>query len=84
MSINSIWNGIATLLNALLSQVFVFLPQSPFKEYIVAFSDNTTIQYLNWFIPISEMIAVTVVWLSAIVIFYSYQIILRWIKAVDD
>ena len=84
MSINTIWNSIATLLNALLSQVFVFLPPSPFKEHIVTFSENETVQYINWFIPVGQMITVTVAWLSAIAVFYAYQVILRWIKAVDD
>lgn len=84
MDATTIWNAIATLFNTLLSQIFVFLPVSPFKDYIEAFSDNTVIQYMNWFIPVGQFITVTVVWLSAIIIFYAYQIILRWIKAVDD
>lgn len=84
MSINSIWNALIALINALLSTVFSFLPVSPFKDQIENFSNNKVLQFLNWFIPIGDFLTITMVWLSAIIVFYTYQIILRWIKAIDD
>lgn len=84
MNVSSIWEAIATFINSFLSSIFVFLPESPFKEFVTAFSDNEILQYLNWFIPVGEFISILLVWLSAIVIYYAYQIILRWIKAIAD
>ena len=39
--------------------------------------------YLNYFLPISQIIAIGEAWLVAIGLFYAYQIILRWIKAIE-
>lgn len=61
-----------------------FLPLSPFKQYWTALADNEVIQYMNWFIPVGEFIAITVTWLAAIAVFYAYQVILRWLKAISD
>ena len=81
---SSIWNAIADVLNSILSAIFVFLPKSPFTEHITEIADNEVLQYLNWFIPIADFITITAVWLSAIALYYAYQIILRWIKAIGD
>ncbi len=84
MSVNSIWDAIAKLLNSILSSIFVFLPASPFKDTFSAMADNTVLQYLNYFIPIGDFLTITTVWLSAIAVYYAYQIVLRWIKAIND
>lgn len=69
------------LLSAL-NFVTAFLPNSPFKLI-----DNGPIQpYLesiNWVFPISEIIAILEAWVAAIAIFYVYQAILRWVKAIE-
>lgn len=80
----TIWNGIAGVINQILSVVFFFLPLSPFKQSWTALADNEVIQYMNWFIPVGEFIAITVTWLAAIAVFYAYQVILRWLKAISD
>lgn len=80
----TVWNGIAGVINQVLSVVFFFLPLSPFKQYWTALADNEVIQYMNWFIPVGEFIAITVTWLAAIAVFYAYQVILRWLKAIGD
>ena len=79
-----IWNGIGGVVNSLLSFVFSFLPTSPFKGMFEVMVDNEILQYLNWFVPIGDFITILSVWLGAIVVFYSYQIVLRWIKATAD
>lgn len=79
-----IWNGIGGVINSLLSFVFSFLPPSPFKGMFEVMIDNEILQYLNWFVPIGDFITILSVWLGAIIVFYSYQIVLRWIKATAD
>lgn len=59
------------------------LPKSPI--YFV--NSNPAIKkvlgYLNWFFPIEAMLALTEAWLTAIVIYYIVQVILRWMKAIE-
>lgn len=58
------------------------LPTSPFQYYIGKLNKLPYLETLNWFIPISTFIAIGQAWLVAIGIFYLYQIILRWLKAI--
>ncbi len=72
--ISAIANFFITILN--------FLPKSPFS-----YLDNSGIKdfigYLNYFIPVSSLIAISETWLVAIGIYYIYSIALRWIKAIE-
>lgn len=69
-------------LGAVLNFVFGLLPPSPFTVL-----DNSPIaEYLpslNYFIPISQIIAICEVWIVSVGVYYIYQIVLRWLKAVD-
>lgn len=67
-----------------MSFIFSFLPPSPFKGIFDGMADNEVIQYVNWFIPVGDFLSMMAVWLGAIVVFYTYQVVLRWIKAVAD
>lgn len=80
----AVWEFIADLINSILNVVFSFLPVSPFKDVFTAMADNTVIQYLNWIIPVGELLSMITVWLGAIITFYAYQVVLRWIKAIGD
>lgn len=69
-------------LGVILSTIFSILPPSPFK----LISNSPIAEYLptlNFFIPVAEMIAIGQVWLAAISVYYIYQIVLRWIKAIE-
>lgn len=59
------------------------LPGSP----IVWLQANSQIQqylkWVNWFIPIYQMIPILEVWLVAILCYYVVQVILRWAKVVE-
>lgn len=57
------------------------LPSSPF--IIVERIDIPYLNYLNWIIPIEEMIVITSYWLSAIAVYYVVQIILRWVRVIQ-
>ena len=59
------------------------LPMSPFAPFIDQFSNLPYISWLNWFIPVGEIINVLTAWLGAILLFYAYSIVLRWVKAIS-
>lgn len=58
------------------------LPSSPFTAFTSAISSIPYLDILNWFIPVSEMIAVGEAWLVAITAFYVVSLILSWIQAI--
>ena len=59
-----------------------FLPASPFQGFIQSLSGLPYLGYLNWFIPVADLVAIGTVWLSAIVIFYVVSIVMRWVKMI--
>lgn len=73
----------SSLLDKFLEWVLALLPTSPFTEFINACSDIPYLGWLNWFIPVGQMIAIGEAWLVAIGLFYMYSIVLRWIRAID-
>lgn len=70
-------------LSDLLGLVLSLLPDSPFQ----AISTNESVQgvlgWLNYFVPVSQMLAIFQLWLTAIAIYYVYNIVLRWGKAIE-
>lgn len=78
----NVLNYIIKLLGGVISFIFRLLPDSPFKLL-----DNSPIAdflpTLNYFLPISEIILSAETWLTCIGIYYLYQIVLRWIKAIE-
>lgn len=78
----NIVNWVGDKLNWVLNLIAVVLPDSPFNLL-----DMTPIsQYLpaiNYFVPISYMLSLLSAWTSAILIYYGYQCIMRWAKAVE-
>ena len=69
-------------LQGVLTRIIDLLPDSPFLII-----DNSPIAdymgWLNWLIPMEQIIAILQLWVSAIAIYYVWVVILRWIKAVD-
>lgn len=78
----SFCNLIIKALGAVLSLIFSILPSSPFTLI-----DNSPIaEFLgtfNYFFPIAEIIAISESWLVCVGGFYLYQIVLRWVKAIE-
>lgn len=76
-------------INWFLSQIsdgFVFvinlLPDSPFK-FNVPF-DNKVIESMNYLIPIKEATLHLTVYVSAVLIYYSLRVLLRWLKVASS
>lgn len=78
---NNILTWIGEQINAILSFICVVLPDSPFKLL-----DNTAISeylpYINYFVPVDFILSTLLAWLGAILIYYCYQTVMRWIRAI--
>lgn len=81
--IGTMFNEITTLLNNLLVFAVSGLPTSPFTFITMNSSVSRYIGSINYFIPISYMVSVLQVWCVAIAIFYIWQVLLRWAKAIQ-
>lgn len=82
--VSSLIAWMTTLVQQLGQKVLRLLPLSPFRDFIDNFSPPQYIAWLNWFFPVSQLLAVMAVWLAAITVFYLYSIIMRWIKMIGD
>ena len=75
-----IYKWVSVMANNILS----LLPLSPFRSFITSFTPPSYLGWLNWFFPVSEVLTVLTVWLTAIGLFYLYSIIMRWVKVIGD
>lgn len=80
----NLFNAVMDIINTALNYIFSFLPEDPFLSIIDELGSIPAIQYINYFVPVDKILLITTLWLGAIATFYLYQIILRWIKAIDD
>lgn len=58
------------------------LPLSPFTGFIQDLELSDGLSWLNWFIPVGQMVEIFGLWLLAYGVYLLYRIVLRWIKAV--
>ena len=79
------WSSLTSAVTAMVGKVLSFLPDSPFL--VLQNMSNTDmykwIKWVNWFIPISSFISILEAWLVGIGLYYLYQIVLRWLKAIE-
>lgn len=69
-------------LSYILSFIVVLLPDSPFQ--LLSYTPISNIlPYINYFIPIDFILSTLTAWGTAITIYYAYQIVLKWAKAVS-
>lgn len=73
-------NTIKGVFTALFTAIIGLLPHSPFRQFTSVVGTIPYLDNLNWFLPISEIIIVLEVWLSAVVIYYTYSAIMRFIR----
>lgn len=66
--------------------VISLLPLSPFSKFIDEFEklNPEWLGWLNWIIPVKQILIVTAAWLGAVALFYIYSVIMRWIKLIGD
>ena len=78
----SIFGWLQDQLNNVLSWVVWLLPDSPFKLLNMT-PIHDYLGYINYFVPLDFMVNLLTAWGTCIGIYYCYQIVLRWAKAVD-
>jgi len=79
---NNITDGINDVFNEIFQFILVLLPDSPFKDFSLPPEIENFLGYLNYYIPFAEMVAIGLVWITCVSVFYSYQLILRFINAI--
>lgn len=71
------------IVDQFLDWVMNLLPVSPFAPYIAELGELKYLSYLNYFVPVGTCIDIALAWVTAIVLYYLYSIILRWIRAIS-
>lgn len=74
--LSTLWDNFSGMLASI-------LPKSPFQQFIGNFKDIPYLNYLNWFIPIGDILSIFAVYLTCVTLYYLYSIILRWIRALE-
>lgn len=77
----NICNWFINAVGVALQAVILLLPESPFQKIMIEMPD--VFISINWLFPISEMLGTLETWLAAIIVYYGYQVILRWVKAIE-
>lgn len=62
------------------------LPLSPFRQFLDDFAiiSASKLGWLNWLIPVRQILVVMGAWLGAVTVFYIYSVIARWAKVIGD
>lgn len=71
-----LWNAFAHTLTSI-------LPKSPFAEFIANAQSMPGLGWLNWLLPVGDMLKVFGAWLGAVALFYMVQVVLRWLKVIQ-
>lgn len=79
----SLIQRIGKWLSDLLALILSLLPNSPFQALTTNESVQGVLGWLNYFVPVSQMLAIFQLWLTAIAVYYVYSIALRWAKAIE-
>lgn len=86
MELSGIWLLFTWLANY--TEIGKFLPISPFQRFFASWDGwqviSEYLQYVNWFVPISTLLDIMLIWLTAIGVFYGVQAVLRWVKIIGD
>lgn len=64
--------------------VLALFPKSPFSEFINGFDAPEYLGWLNWFIPVSQILGILSLWLAAVALFYLWSVVARWVKIIGD
>lgn len=75
-------NQIIAQIGGLITSLFNLLPATPFDS-IYQYLNNDFFMYLNWIVPIPEILVFLVSWTTAVSLYYIVSLVLRWIKAIE-
>lgn len=79
---NEIIDWLQNTIDTWILLVINVLPDSPFKNISMPVQVQNILGYVNYFIPIAQMLSVMVLWLGCLAIYYAYSIVARWIKLI--
>ena len=68
------------ILDKFLALLLSILPTSPFAPVIDSLEQMPYLNYIKYFVPVGTCIKIGVAWLAAIVLFYLWSVVARWIK----
>lgn len=68
----------------LLTVVVSLLPSSPFVGFSNLVSNIPYLSYLNWFLPISEMIVILESWLLIVSVYYTIIFLLNYVGVIKS
>ena len=71
------------LLDKFLQNVLSLFPLSPFQPVIQELTNLPYLEYINWFVPVGDLVKIASVWGTAIGVYYAWSIIARWIKLIS-
>ncbi|MBE6890187.1 MAG: hypothetical protein E7485_09265 [Ruminococcaceae bacterium] len=77
-----IWGWICDMFNNIINAVLMFLPDSPFATFEFPPEVQQLLGYVNYFVPFQAMVNIALAWTAAIGIYYIYQSLLRWARAI--
>lgn len=81
--LSGIVDGINDIFNELFQIVILLLPTSPFQSIEINPIFTDFLGYMNYYIPMKALLVIMAEWLVCITVYYTYQLILRQIKAVS-
>lgn len=65
------------------SEIAPYLPTSPFTKFINALEQSSWLGFLNWFIPVGDILSIFAAYLGAVGLFYVYSVLMRWVKVIS-
>lgn len=67
--------------------IYNVLPLDPFKPYIEDFFEEglsaDILGWLNWFFPVGACVKILAVWVTCVMTYYIYTVVLRWLKVIE-
>lgn len=78
--------SLSSLFTSGLSAVLSIFPPSPFlilDELIANSEVSDLLAFVNWFIPWHVFVGILEGWLLCIAVYYVWQVVLRWLKAIE-
>lgn len=77
------FNELKKILFIVAKAILAFLPDSPFLVFVVYVKNMPFLGLINYFLPISECLAILQAWAACIAIFYSYQLVMRLVQMIE-
>ena len=80
-----IWliNKVISKVGALITILFAWLPDSPFQYDLTDSAAAQWFGYINYVIPVPDIVLHMSLYITAVAIYYVIRIALRWVKAIE-